>query len=74
MTQDNTGARAVHRQSTEGRPDNEIEMTLLLLLTVYLPEPGDQRMCARRSELRQHGKIVLSICLNNVFRFQIYSE
>ncbi len=65
MIRDNTRARAARRQNTEGRPENEMAIIVLGRIDAIsdiLPEPGDQRTCARKNALRQIGKIVLPIC------------
>ena len=62
-TRDSTAALAARRQNTEGRPENKIEKTFYLgAISELLPEPWDQRMCGRKSELRQREKIILPIC------------
>ena len=62
MTRDNTAGQAARRQNIEGRPENQIENFVSDVIFELLPEPGDQRMCGRKSERRQREKIILPIC------------
>ena len=39
MTRDNTAAQAARRQSTEGRPENQIEKTFYVISELFYPNP-----------------------------------